>query len=144
MPGMPSVFTRIIQGELPARFVWKDELCVVFLSIAPLRPGHALVVPRAEVDHWIDLPAETASHLMTVAQIVGKAQQAAFSPVRVGLMIAGFEVPHVHVHVVPVEGMRDLDFANADGKPDAAALDDAAKRLRAALRAQGAACVVDA
>jgi len=141
---MPTVFTRILQGELPGRFVWKDELCAVFLSIAPLRPGHALVVPRAEVDHWIDLPAETASHLMTVAQIVGKAQQAAFSPVRVGLMIAGFEVPHVHVHVVPVEGMRDLDFANADGKPDAAALDDAAKRLRAALRAQGAACVVDA
>lgn len=141
---MPTVFTRILQGDLPGRFVWKDELCAVFLSIAPLRPGHALVVPRAEVDHWIDLPAETASHLMTVAQIVGKAQQAAFSPVRVGLMIAGFEVPHVHVHVVPVEGMRDLDFANADGKPDAAALDDAAKRLRAALRAQGAACVVDA
>jgi histidine triad (HIT) family protein len=141
---MPTVFTRILQGELPGRFVWKDELCAVFLSIAPLRPGHALVVPRAEVDHWIDLPAATASHLMTVAQIVGKAQQVAFSPVRVGLMIAGFEVPHVHVHVVPVEGMRDLDFANADGKPDAAALDDAARRLRAALRAQGAASVVDA
>ena len=111
---MPSVFTRIIQGELPARFVWKDELCVVFLSIAPLRPGHALVVPRAEVEHWIDLPAVTAAHLMLVAQTIGKAQQAAFNPARVGLMIAGFEVPHVHVHVVPIDGMQDLDFASAD------------------------------
>jgi histidine triad (HIT) family protein len=140
---MPTVFTRILQGELPGRFVWKDELCAVFLSIAPLRPGHALVVPRAEVDHWIDLPAETAAHLMTVAQIVGKAQQAAYSPTRIGLMIAGFEVPHVHVHVVPTESMRDLDFANADARPAAAALDDAAQRLRAALKAQGAASVVD-
>ncbi len=141
---MPTVFTRILQGELPGRFVWRDELCAVFLSIAPLRPGHALVVPRAEVDHWIDLPPATAAHLMTVAQIVGKAQQAAFSPTRIGLMIAGFEVPHVHVHVVPVEGMRDLDFANADGRPSPAALDDAAARLRAALRALGAAAAVDA
>jgi histidine triad (HIT) family protein len=141
---MPSVFTRILQGELPGRFVWKDELCAVFLSIAPLRPGHALVVPRDEVDHWIDLPPATAAHLMTVAQAIGKAQQAAFEPRRVGLMIAGFEVPHVHVHVVPVEGMGDLDFANADPRPAAAALDDAAVRLRDALREQGAQGVVDA
>jgi histidine triad (HIT) family protein len=141
---MPSVFTRIIGGELPGRFVWKDELCAVFMSIAPLRPGHALVVPRAEQDHWIDLPPATAAHLMTVAQIVGKAQQAAFSPLRVGLMIAGFEVPHVHVHVVPVDGMRDLDFAHADAHANSEALDEAAQKLRAALRSQGAAGVVDA
>lgn len=141
---MPSIFTRIIQGELPARFVWKDELCVVFLSIAPLRPGHALVVPRAEQDHWIDLPPATAAHLMTVAHAIGRAQKVAFEPGRVGLMIAGFEVPHVHVHVVPIDGMQDLDFSNADGLARAAALDDAAKRLRAALRAQGAAHLIEA
>ena len=141
---MPSVFTRIIQGELPARFVWKDELCVVFLSIAPLRPGHALVVPRAEVEHWIDLPAVTAAHLMLVAQTIGKAQQAAFNPARVGLMIAGFEVPHVHVHVVPIDGMQHLDFASADVQARAAALDEAAGRLRVALRAQVSSQLVDA
>ena len=139
---MPTIFTRILQGELPARFVWRDELCAVFLSIAPLRPGHALVVPRAEVDHWIDLPADTAAHLMRVAQEIGKAQQAAFKPLRVGLMIAGFEVPHVHVHVVPTEGMADLDFANADSRASRDALDAAAEQLRAALRAQGARHVV--
>jgi len=141
---MPSVFSRIIAGELPGRFVWKDELCVVFLSIAPLRPGHALVVPRAEIDHWIDLPAETAAHLMTVARVVGRAQQAAFNPARVGLMIAGFEVPHVHVHVVPIDDMKDLDFAGADARAGAAALDEAAGRLRAALRGEAGAALVDA
>jgi histidine triad (HIT) family protein len=139
---MPTIFTRILRGELPARFVWQDEVCAVFLSIAPLRPGHALVVPRAEVDQWIDLPVDTAAHLMVVAHAIGKAQQQAFDPARVGLMIAGFEVPHVHVHVVPTESMADLDFKNADSRAQAAALDDAAERLRAALRAQGAAHVV--
>lgn len=139
---MTTVFSRILRGELPALFVWQDDLCAVFLSIAPLRPGHALVVPRVEVDHWIDLPADTAAHLMTVAQKIGKAQQEAFEPRRIGLMIAGFEVPHVHVHVVPVEGMADLDFSNADSRASGAALEDAAQRLRAALRAQGAEHVV--
>jgi len=139
---MTTVFSRILRGELPALFVWQDDLCAVFLSIAPLRPGHALVVPRAEVDHWIDLPADTAAHLMTVAQKIGKAQQEAFDPRRIGLMIAGFEVPHVHVHVVPIEGMADLDFSNADSRATGAALEDAAQRLRAALRAQGAEHVV--
>ena len=68
---MPSIFSRIIAGELPGRFVWRDEVCVAFLSIAPLRPGHTLVVPIEEVDHWIDLDGDTASHLMRVAQAVG-------------------------------------------------------------------------
>lgn len=134
---MPSVFTRILRGELPARFVYQDDRCAVFLSIAPLRPGHALVVPRAEVDHWIDLEPELSGHLMQVAQQIGKAQMLAFAPHRVGLMIAGFEVPHVHVHVSPIDGMNDLDFANADHRAGAAALDEAAAKLRKALRELG-------
>ncbi len=60
---MPTIFTRIIEGELPGRFVWRDELCVAFVSINPLRPGHTLVVPRAEIDHWLDLDPELAAHL---------------------------------------------------------------------------------
>jgi len=139
---MSTIFSRILRGELPAQFVWKDDLCAVFLSIAPLRPGHALVVPRAQLDHWVDLPADTAAHLMVVAQKIGKAQQEAFEPQRIGLMIAGFEVPHVHVHVVPIEGMADLDFSNADSRASGATIEDAAQRLRAALRAQGAEHVV--
>jgi histidine triad (HIT) family protein len=134
---MPSLFTRIIRGELPGRFVWRDARCVAFLTIAPLRPGHTLVVPIREVDHWLDLAPDEMAHLMAVSQKVGQAIQSAFAPVKVGLMIAGLEVPHVHVHLVPIHTLRDLDFANADKSPAPAALDDAAAKLRAALRAAG-------
>jgi len=140
---MTTIFTRIIEGELPGRFVWRDDECVAFLSIAPLRPGHTLVIPRAEVDHWLDLPVTLNQHLMAVAYAIGTAQMAAFTPARVGLIVAGLEVPHTHLHVVPIEAERDLNFANADPAASGDALDDAAARLRTALRAQGAAGVSD-
>jgi diadenosine tetraphosphate (Ap4A) HIT family hydrolase len=134
---MPTIFTKIIDGELPGTFVWRDDVCVAFMSIAPIRPGHTLVVPRAEVDHWIDLDPDVNAHLMRVAQEIALAQQAAFSPVRIGLIIAGLEVPHTHVHVIPIDGMQDLDFANAnDTTPDALA--ETAAAIRAAMRERGA------
>lgn len=134
---MPTIFSRIIAGELPGRFVWRDEQCVAFLTISPLKPGHTLVVPRAEVDHWLDLDPALAAQLMAVAQTVGRAIQAGFGPARVGLIIAGLEVPHTHLHLVPIETMADLDFARADPAPDPAALDQAAETIRTALRAAG-------
>jgi histidine triad (HIT) family protein len=132
-----SIFSRIIEGELPARFVWKDDLCVVFLSNRPLRPGHALVVPREEIDHWIDLDTSLLAHLTTVAQSIGTAQMAGFQPARIGLLLAGLEVPHVHFHVVPIRGVHDLDFGNQDPNPDAAVMDDAAQTIRHELRKLG-------
>jgi histidine triad (HIT) family protein len=132
-----SVFTRIIRGELPGRFVWRDERAVAFLTIEPLRPGHTLVVPIQEVDHWIDLEPGLAGHLFQVAQAIGKAQQRAFRPRRVGLAIVGIEVPHVHLHTVPLEAIGDLDFARADKHAKPADLDAAATKLRAELRALG-------
>ena len=140
---MPSVFSRIIDGELPATFVWRDDRCVGFLSIQPLRPGHTLVVPRREVDHWIDVDPDEWAHVTSVAQTVGKALQAAYSPAKVGLMLAGLEVPHTHVHVVPIDGVHDLDFANADPDPEPSALEAAAERIRAALRDLSAEGVAD-
>ena len=134
---MPTIFTRIIDGELPGRFVWRDDQCVAFLSINPLQPGHTLVVPRAEVDHWIDLPADLNTHLMRVAHTIGTAQMTAFAPNRIGLIIAGLEVPHVHLHVVPIQREADLSFANAQLSPTPESLDDAAARLRSALREAG-------
>ncbi len=134
---MATLFTRIIHGELPGRFVWRDELSVAFLSINPLQPGHTLVVPIAEIDHWIDLPPDLSNHLMAVSHTIGRAQQAAFDPVRVGFMIAGLEVPHCHIHLVPIRGVHDLDFANAAVDVDPTELDGAAQRLRAALHAAG-------
>jgi histidine triad (HIT) family protein len=134
---MPSVFSRIIEGELPARFVWKDDSCVAFLSINPLRPGHVLVVPRQEVDHWIELDPGLIAHVFRTAQAIGKAQMAAFKPVRIGLAVAGLEVPHCHVHVVPIRGIHDLDFANQDPSPDPSMLDEAAATIRRELRKLG-------
>lgn len=124
------MFSRIIAGELPARFVWKDEQAVAFLSNRPLRPGHTLVVPRLEVDHWLDVDPQVLAHLTKIAQVIGRAQMAIFNPARVGLMIAGLEVPHLHIHVVPIRGMQDLDFANQDPNPDPKVMDDAARALR--------------
>jgi histidine triad (HIT) family protein len=140
---MATIFTRIIDGELPGRFVWRDDICVAFLSINPLREGHTLVVPRTEVDHWVDLDPGTNAHLMLVARAIAEAQMDAFAPTRIGLMIAGLEVPHTHLHVVPMDGVHDLDFDNAATDPDPGALDDAADRIRAALRARGVAGVSD-
>lgn len=130
---MPTIFTRIIEGELPGRFVHRDERAVAFLSISPLRPGHTLIVPVAEVDHWLDLDDDLSDHLFGLARRVGRAQEQIWQPEKVGLMIAGLEVPHVHLHVVPVFGVHDLDFANADPSPDPDAMDHAAEQLRAAL-----------
>jgi histidine triad (HIT) family protein len=134
---MATLFTSIINGDIPGRFVWRDDRAVVFLTIAPIRPGHALVVPIVEVDHWIDLDTDLASHLMVVAREVGRAQQAAFEPERIGLIVAGLEVPHTHLHLIPIDSEADLSFAKADHSPDPAELDDATERIRAALRAQG-------
>jgi histidine triad (HIT) family protein len=130
---MPTIFTRIIDGELPGRFVHRDEHCVAFLSIAPLQPGHTLVVPITEVDKWTELDADLAAHLMVVAQRIAQAQEAAFSPVRVGLIIAGLEVPHCHLHVVPIRSEADLSFANANTHATDEELDAAADTLRVAL-----------
>lgn len=136
-PRMTTLFSRILSGEIPGRFVWRDDRCAAFLTIAPIRPGHALVVPFEEIDHWVDLAPPLAAHLMTVSQIIARAQQKAFGPERIGLIIAGLEVPHTHIHLVPIESEADLDFACADQDPDPAALDDAAQRLREALRGAG-------
>jgi diadenosine tetraphosphate (Ap4A) HIT family hydrolase len=140
----PTVFTRIIRGELPGRFVWRDEDVVAFLTIAPIRPGHTLVVPVAEVDHWIDVDPELWSRVAAVQHTVGRALMAAFQPERVGVMIAGLEVPHCHVHLIPIENEADLSFANADPGVAPEDLDDAAARIRSALRALGAEGVAEA
>lgn len=137
-PPVPTIFSRIIDGELPGHIVWTDEHCAAFLSINPVTVGHALVVPRAEVDHWIDLPPELAAHLMAVARTVGAAQQRAFSPPRIGLEIAGFEVPHCHLHVLPIWGEDDLHLSRSARHVDPEDLAAAATAIRDALSASGA------
>ena len=130
---MSTLFTKIINGDLPGRFVYRDDLCVAFLTIAPICPGHTLVVPRLEVDHWVDLPDELAGHLTIVARKIGAAQMTAFEAERISLIIAGLEVPHTHLHVLPITSEADIDFRKANSAVDPAELDQAAKALRAAL-----------
>jgi histidine triad (HIT) family protein len=130
---VPTAFTRIIDGEIPARFVWKDERCVAFLSINPIRQGHTLVVPREEVDHWLDLDDGLTAHLMRVSREVGRAIQRVYAPEKVGLMLAGLEVPHVHIHLLPIDGLEDMDFANAAQDPDQGELDKAQDDIRRIL-----------
>lgn len=134
---MATIFTRIIEGEIPSRMVWEDEHCVAFLDVRPLADGHCLVVPRIEVDQWTDLDASVATHLTEVAHAIGNAQKQVFDATRVGLMIAGFEVPHTHVHVIPISSMAQLDFKNANGDPDQTALDEHLVSLRSALTTAG-------
>ena len=128
---MATVFTRIINGEIPGTFVHRDDRCVAFLSVNPLATGHTLVVPIAEIDHWIDLPADLAAHLFAVAQQIGKAQQAALNCERVGLIIAGYEVPHTHIHVIPTTHIGNFDFSTAASTVDCAEMESAAAAIRA-------------
>lgn len=134
---MTTVFTKIIDGDLPGRFVWADDVAVGFLSINPLAPGHVLVVPRAEVDHWVDADPALLAHLTSVAHAIGEAVRTVYAPPRVGLLVAGFEVPHLHLHVFPAADMAAFDFANAASSIDAAEQDGHRDALRAALRDAG-------
>ena len=135
---MSTVFTKIIEGEIPGTFVWRDELCVAFMSINPLAPGHVLVVPIEEVDHWVDASRELAAHLIDVAHTIGLAQDQAFDCERIGLIVAGYEVPHTHVHVIPTTDMSQFSFANAARTIDPELLEQWASAIREELRSAGA------
>lgn len=130
---MATVFTKIINGELPGRFVYQDDDVVAFLTIAPITQGHTLVVPRAEIDNWQDLEPAVFGRVMEVAQLIGKAVVRAFPAERAGVIIAGLEVPHLHVHVFPTSDLADFGFANADQNPSPESLDEAQQKIEAAL-----------
>ncbi|MFV8783091.1 HIT family protein [Microbulbifer sp. SA54] len=133
---MASIFTKIINGELPGHFVWRDEVAVAIMTIAPVQPGHCLVIPVEEIDHWDDVPADISAHLMSVARKVAKAQKKVYQPKRVGIMVAGLEVPHTHYHLIPANEITDLDFA-LQQPAEAEALATEAARLREALAELG-------
>jgi diadenosine tetraphosphate (Ap4A) HIT family hydrolase len=130
-----TIFTRIIDGEIPGTFVHRDDRCVVFMSINPMAVGHALVVPIEPLDYWIDGDPELVAHLFSVSHRIGKAQKKAFDCERVGLIIAGYEVPHAHIHLIPTTNMGQLSFANAAASVSRDDLESAAARIRAALEA---------
>ncbi len=134
---MSTVFTKIIDGDLPGRLVWSDDVAVGFLSINPLGPGHTLVVPRVEVDQWVDAEPALLGHLTEVSHAIGAAVRGIWRPPRVGWLVAGFEVAHLHLHVFPAWDMGAFDFANAAATVDAAEQDAHRDALRSALRTAG-------
>lgn len=140
---MASIFTKIIDGELPGHFVWRDDVCVAFLTIAPLKPGHTLVVPIEEVDSWTDLEPEVMQHLSGVAHAIGRALDKVYEPEKVGLTILGLEVRHVHLHVSCIWKPTDLDFGNANANASPASIAAEAVVVRDALRDLGYDQVVD-
>jgi diadenosine tetraphosphate (Ap4A) HIT family hydrolase len=130
---MATVFTKIINGEIPGRFVYEDDDIVAFLTIAPMTQGHTLVVPRAELDQWQDVDAPEFNKVMSVSQLIGKAVCQAFGVERAGVIIAGLEVPHLHIHVFPARNLSDFGFANVDHNPSPESLDEAQAKIKAAL-----------
>ena len=130
---MATIFSRIIAGEVPGTFVHRDDRCVAFMSVNPLARGHVLVVPIDEIDHWIDASSELVGHLFEVVHRIGRAQQQAFDCQRVGVIVAGYEVPHAHVHVIPTENMSQLAFENAARSVDRDDLEAAAEAIRRSL-----------
>jgi histidine triad (HIT) family protein len=107
---MPSIFTKILAGELPGHYVWKDEVCFAIMTIQPIRAGHLIVIPNAEVNHWDDMPPAIAAHVMLVAQKIAKGIKAVIPCKRVGGTVIGLEVPHAHVHLIPIDNLMDMDF----------------------------------
>ncbi len=134
---MTTIFSRIIAGEIPGRFVWRDDDVVALLPIALLAPGHTLVVPIEPVDHWIDLPPALNTKVWAVAQTISRALDGIYHPTKVGVLVVGEEVPHAHIHLVPFTELAQMSFANQDANPVPAALDQQAETLRAALRTSG-------
>jgi len=107
---MASLFTRIIQGGIPCHKVGEDDRYLAFLDISPLRSGHTLVVPKLEVDRFFDLPADILSGIMPFAQEVAGRIRRVVPCDRVGVAVIGLEVPHAHVHLIPIDRMSDMDF----------------------------------
>lgn len=130
---MPTIFTRIINREIPGRFVYEDDDVVAFLTIEPMTQGHTLVVPRAEIDQWQNIDGPVFARVMEVAQLIGKAVTKAFDADRAGVIIAGLEVPHLHVHVFPARNLSDFGFATVDRNPSPESMDEAQAKIKAAL-----------
>lgn len=120
---MASVFTKIISGELPSYKIYEDEKTISILSIEPVNLGHTLVIPKLEVNHWFEVPADIYTQCGLNAQRIARAIQEATGCPRVGTMVAGFEVPHYHLHLIPAWSIPDLDFKRAQRRSESDMLD---------------------
>jgi histidine triad (HIT) family protein len=128
-----TIFSKIIAGEIPSFKIAENEHFFAFLDIFPLREGHTLVVPKIEVDKFFDLPDEYLAGMLLFAKPIARAIEKAFDCNRCGLSVIGLEVPHAHLHLVPIDSIRDLDFSGGKLKPTAAQLKAAQEKILARL-----------
>lgn len=127
----PSTFTKIIKGEIPCYKIYEDDLTIAFLDLHPINPGHTLVVPKVQVDHLWDLPDEYYDYLWKIVKKVGLQMRQVIGCPRVGVVVEGIEVPHVHVKLVPIFKIGDLQKEqDMQTKPDGAALAAMAQKLK--------------
>lgn len=132
---MASIFTRIIRREIPAHIVAEDDQCIAFLDINPLVLGHVLVVPKKEVDYIFDLDDATLSALHLFAKKVALAIEKVVPCERIGVSVVGLEVPHTHVHLIPMDSADDLNFTRSKLKPSQEELKAIADKIRNAFNA---------
>ncbi len=131
-----SVFTKMLKGEIPREIIYQDEVCFVIPTIAPHNPGHCLVITNEQIENWEDLDTQTYTHTMKVAQEIAKAIKSIYNCPKVGMATVGFEVPHVHIHLIPLYKLSDADHSKA--KPtDLEKVQPEAKKIREAIKAQG-------
>jgi histidine triad (HIT) family protein len=129
---MPSIFSRIVAREIPAQILREDADCLAFLDVRPIREGHTLVIPKTEIPDVFDLPEPLLAGLLPFARPVAHAIREVTGAARVGMVVVGLEVPHAHVHLVPIDGLHDIDFRNAAPASEEE-LAATAGRIRAAL-----------
>ena len=130
---MPSLFTRIVHGEIPAHVILEDENYFAFLDVFPLVEGHVLVIPKKEVDYLFELDDETLAGLFIFAKRVATAVGKAIPCRKVGVSVIGLEVPHAHVHLVPLQQVDDMNFSKPKLKPSTEELVAVAARIKAAF-----------
>jgi histidine triad (HIT) family protein len=131
---MPSIFSRIVAGEIPAQVLREDSDFLAFLDVRPIREGHTLVIPKAEIPDVFDLPDPLLGALLPFARPVAQAIQQVTGATRVGMAVVGLEVPHAHVHLVPIDEVYDIDFRRAQPASEEE-LAATAERIRDALAA---------
>ncbi len=130
---MPSVFTKIVKGEIPCHKIAETELFFAFLDIRPLAAGHTLVIPKEEVDYIFDLNDQVLGSLMLFAKKVARAVEAAIPCKRIGLAVVGLEVPHVHIHLIPLEHVQDINFSRPPVQLSSDEFGEIAEKIRAQL-----------
>ncbi|MDQ3291573.1 MAG: HIT family protein [Bacteroidota bacterium] len=127
---MESIFTKIVKGAIPAYKVAEDDRFLAFLDISPLQPGHTLVVPKKQIDNIFDLDDDLLADLHVFAKNVANALLQATGASRIGMAVIGFEVPHAHIHLIPINTMDDMNFANPKLKLSKDEFEEIAHRIR--------------